>query len=140
MQDQYDSLFSRLREIHPPAQLASGVLMRIQTLQQRSRRRRFMVSVVAAWVSALGAISASGLLVVELLRSGFGQYASLVFSDGAAVLAAWQDYATLLVETFPWASLTVALASVFALITSLRLIPHTLTNGRWTPMANAPTL
>ncbi len=140
MQEQYEKIFSTLREIHPPAELASGILMRIGTLQQRSRRRRYIASVIAAWVSALAAIPAFGYAVTEISHSGFGQYAGLLFSDGASVLAAWQDYTLLLVETLPWASLTVTFASFFALVASLRFVSRARPGGRWTPMPNVPTV
>ena len=137
MQEQYEKIFSTLREIHPPTDLAGGILARLSALQRRSRQRRIVVSVVTAWVSALVAIPAFGYVVAEISHSGFGQYAGLLFSDGASVLAAWQDYATLLVETLPWASLTVALASVFALIVSLHRVSHMRHGGRWTPLVNS---
>ncbi len=136
MQNQYEKIFTGLREIHPPAQLASGILMCIQTLQRRSRRQRFAVGVIAAGVSALAAIPAFAYAAVEFSQSGFGQYVSLLFSDGAAVLDVWQDFGLLLAESVPWASLTVALASAFMLVGSLRLMSRNFNGSRWTPMHN----
>jgi hypothetical protein len=40
-------------------------------------------------------------LVRELITSGFGQYAALIFVDFKAVLANWQDYGMSLLESFP---------------------------------------
>lgn len=137
MQDSYEEIFSTLRQIQPPADLVSGILGRINSIQRRARRRRFVAGVIAAWVSALAAIPAFGYAIGEFSRSGFGQYVSLLFSDRASVLAAWQDFALLLAESVPWASLTVALASVFTLVGSLRLISRNFNGGHWSPMVHS---
>ncbi|HTM67967.1 MAG TPA: hypothetical protein VL426_01580, partial [Candidatus Binatia bacterium] len=78
---------------------------------------------------SVGAIASASALVPALLalrtaaaESGFVEYFSLLFSDGGAVAAAWQDFAYALMESLPAATIATCLAALLFLIASLDLL------------------
>jgi len=99
-----------------------GIMTRIsQEKAARALKRRFFA------YSALSLVSAA-VFVVSLFaagdafaRSGFSSFLSLLWTDFSAVASLWRSYLATLVEALPTASSIIVLASVFTLISFLRM-------------------
>lgn len=120
MTKEYRELFSRLAAVGPREGLSSKIL---EVIEYRRKRKIFIkkgLVGIPAFLSLISLYPAVAYLSSELSGSGFLYYMSLVFSDGAIILASWQDFLFSLVESLPILSIIVALIPVVILATSLK--------------------
>jgi hypothetical protein len=66
---------------------------------------------IAAFRYALGSFA----------QSGFSTYASLLSSDGSILFLYWKEFTLSIIESLPLMSMTIFLATIFALLLSLKL-------------------
>lgn len=72
-------------------------------------------------VISLGLFVASGFYAAHsATATGFSNYFSLIFSDGSVVKSIWREVGLSLLESLPILGFGVVLASVFAVLWSLR--------------------
>lgn len=124
MRKDVENLFKLAATPLPSDHLADRIIGRIAAERRRALVRRI------AFFSA-GAIASTAAFVPSLLalrtaaaESGFVQYLSLLFSDGGAVAAIWQDFAYALMESLPAASIASCLTAFLLLFASLTILSH----------------
>ncbi len=103
-----ETMLENMEDLEFPAYLHERILRCVRQAAARQARLKAAVSFTAAVASfaALGGISWYALQAAR--ASGFLSYASLVFSDTAAVFALRGDFIPLLVETFPFVFVSLA--------------------------------
>jgi len=121
MDQDFQTIFNALEPISPEKDISSGVLRRIQGYQQRIARIRLAVFGVGTAVFAVALVPVFINTVSAFESTGFYQYLSLVFLDGAAVLPYWKEFSLSLVESLPAFEISLLLAVVFAVLQSLKL-------------------
>jgi hypothetical protein len=118
MSDKLNQLFKKTKELEPSSELR-GSIMAVITLE-KNRKLRWKIALSKAGIgfsvlAFLGALFAFGDL---LFNSEFASMLTLAFSDLAAVIQNWNDYALLLIETFPALTVAVIILPVFLLMAS----------------------
>jgi hypothetical protein len=108
-------------EIDPPEYLFPHILSRITLLKQRAARIRFILFSGTTLMSFLTMIAALRYAWGSFAESSFSAYASLLSSDGSAVLLYWKEFAFSLIESVPLMGITVLLSAIFTLLLSLKL-------------------
>lgn len=123
MRKDVENLFKLAATPLPPDDLADRIIGRIAVERRRATLLRriafFSVGAVASMSAFVPAVLALRTAVAE---SGFAQYLSLLFSDGGAVAAAWQDFAYALMESLPAAASAACLSALMLLIASLTFL------------------
>src|SRR5574343_1923172 len=72
---------------------------------------------VGLTVLSVGLFGVAGIYAGnEITRTGFSEYLYLSFSDGRVVIASWQAFLSSLLETIPFFSITLALASLMIVL------------------------
>lgn len=98
-------------------------MLRIEGERQAAAMRRgFLISLTALVGVIVVMIPAWNTFRMDFVRSGFGQYLTLLFWDSKTVLVNWQDFGLSLLESLPVISTTALLAMVFVLLFTLRLV------------------
>ena len=110
-----------MRNIEPPEGLLETIMVRISGERRRLARIRFVFSTALSVVALLAIIPALRELNSEIVRSGFGQFLSLIFSDAGVLAAYWQDFTMTILESFPALGMSAVLAAAFAFIASARI-------------------
>jgi len=77
--------------------------------------------------SLVGAVFASINMVRAISQSGFGQYVSLVFSDGGVVMSYWKEFLFSLMESMPIMGVVLCLGAIALFVWSLsKIAKHTI--------------
>jgi hypothetical protein len=106
--------------LQPSTDLAERVAQRISRYERRRAASRLGFGVVATLASCAALVPTVGLFWRELSNSAFISYLTLAWTDSGAVFSAWREFSLLLMESLPVLSLALVLASILALIGSLR--------------------
>jgi hypothetical protein len=121
MSQDYEKLFSHLRQPKVPDSLLSGIITSIRRAERRRAAERLILffplsigSLIALYFTFRSTWAASA-------ESGFFSYLSLLFSDFQVVITHWQNYSLSLLETLPAISISLSLASILLLINFIRL-------------------
>jgi hypothetical protein len=96
-----------------PRELIHMILVRIERARRRAARLRLVALGTVMAVSGMTLVPALTYTSREFYTSGFYDYLSLIFSDGALALSHWQEISLSLAESLPSIALLV-LASVAA--------------------------
>lgn len=83
-------------------------------------KKRFGFGLAVLILLAFVSIFAWTNLYADLLRSGFGSYVSLMFTDSALVLGFWQSYLLTLLESMPMLSFIIMASLSLGLIIAMR--------------------
>lgn len=121
IQDNYNKLFSNLRQKSLPDGLFNSVIKQIQRRQHLMILRRKIIYSLVTVFSALAFIPTIMNLKIGLVESGFTQYFSLLFSDFNVVSAYWQSFLLTLLESLPIINLAIFLAVVLMFLEFLKL-------------------
>ncbi|HTK04069.1 MAG TPA: hypothetical protein VL500_00635 [Candidatus Eisenbacteria bacterium] len=125
MRKDVENLFSKLEPPPAPEGLAGKIMDRIGHEQRRTALvRRIAVFSVGLAASAAAFVPAFLSVRTSLAESGFGQYLSLLFSDGGTVMSAWQDFGFALMESLPAAGIAACLAALLFFTASFMLVTH----------------
>ena len=112
-----------------PEGLSSSIIAKIRKEQQRNARLQLAISAPLAFISGVAVVFTFQYLTQELSRSGLGDYFSVLFSDGGAVLTYWREFALSLLEQIPILSMILFLSATLALLGSMRsLVKNIQTN------------
>lgn len=123
--DGYKNLFTSLREIDPPADLADKINQAMTREETRWFWRQFLVYGLVLAASLVGFLPSLSYLRGEVTQSGFYQYLSLLFSDSAAVLTYWNRFLFSLLESLPVIGTVLVGTSLWAGLLSLKRIAKT---------------
>lgn len=107
-------------QIEPPAGLLPKIMKRIRREERILLIKRvvaFSVTLVASFVAFFPVIN---MLVSDFTDSGFFNFFSLAFSDFSLILAYWQSFAMILLQTLPALSLALFLAVLVTFLQSAR--------------------
>lgn len=115
-------LFRSLEAIEPPAGLAEKIIRSINKRKIRNSRITLFFSLTAMLVSIACLYPASRLLISEFSHSGFGQYASMIFTDSGLALAYWKELSISIAESAPLSGIIAVLLSLLAALWAIRLI------------------
>ena len=112
--------FRDLPEIEPDQRLFYLIISRISLAEQRTARIRLAILSFVSLASFVAIFPLFQHTSSQLAQSGFSQYFSLIFSDGAIISIYWKEFMISLAESIPLLSVTAILVSVFALLVSLK--------------------
>lgn len=121
MNDDYRKLFNKLEQFEPSEKLFNDTLARIDFEKRRSVGFRLMFLGVATTASLAVMILSFQYVAREFYQSGFYQYFSLIFSDGAVIMTSWKEFVLSLAETAPIMKIIIFLSAVFAFLVSSKL-------------------
>lgn len=121
MRQDYEKIFANLGQIEPPVNLGGAIMARIAQRKIRAARIRLAFLCFAALASFVSIIPAFQYAFREFYGTGFGHYLSLMFSDGAILLAYRKEFVLLLAESLPALGITLFLAAVLASLSFLKL-------------------
>ena len=122
MDHSYTSLLGHCRDVEPSSGLHLRIAARIREKIRRAELVRRFVFGSLATASIIAMIPAVQLLAQDFYASNFYRYFSLLFSDGGAVLNAWQEFTMTLAESLPVLSIAVVLSIIFLFIGSINLL------------------
>jgi hypothetical protein len=122
MSDPYKKIFVNLGDIKPPKSLFDAILERIHAEKKRYARIKLVLHGGLAAVSFAALIPSSLYVVSEFSQSGFNQFFSLLFSDGATVISYWKEFLLLLVESLPLFSTIALLIAIVTFLGSLKFV------------------
>lgn len=108
-----------LSPIAPPSGLYRRVVGRVHILETRALyiRRAFFGGV--SFLSLAGLVPSFLYLSGAFALSSFGQYLSLIASDGDVLLINWKEFAFSLIESLPLMGITLVSIMIFGLIYSV---------------------
>lgn len=122
MEEDCDKPFKSAELVEPPGHMLGAILGRIQTIKRRRAIARFVAGASSAVFSIITLLWGLQYLIVDMARSGFFNFSSLVFSDGGAILAYWRDFLFSLVESMPAFGMIIVLTALFAFGLSLSIM------------------
>lgn len=123
MKNPYEKLFvmpAATDQSDPTDRLCRNVMIKIEArevAQIRGRSFGFGLISIAAIIALIPAVD---YLARSFTQSGFGQYLSLLTSDGSIALSHWQDVLMSITETLPVTALTALTALLIISLMSLR--------------------
>jgi hypothetical protein len=120
MKKDYRHIFRHIETKAPRRELPGLILARIHSTQKRTAKTKcaFLSAVSLASFAAL--FPAFQYTWMEFARSGFYEYASLLFSDGTALLPYWKEFSLLLAESLPIFGLMLTFGLIFVFLESLK--------------------
>ena len=92
-------------------ELAGRIIARIHVLQ---KRRVFLGTMILSslTVGSLGSVIYAGSYLIRMaVKTGFSQYVSLLFSDGATLMSSWKEFLSLLAESIPLMEIVLVLVA-----------------------------
>jgi len=108
--------------LEAPSGLLNKVMLRLEAERKlKALRRRFFLAGIWLAGSFVAFVFVFRLLWLDVASSGFGQYASLVFSDFGYILVNWRDYTLSLLETLPAFSVGISLAAALSVLYGIKL-------------------
>ena len=102
----------------------AGLESRVMACVERAARRRSFERIATG--SIVSVFFAATLVVIgqqtsaEIATSGFGQYLSLLFSNGGVVMSNWSDFGWTIVESAPITGLALCLGTAGLLVGAVR--------------------
>ncbi len=108
-----------LSHIAPSDKLYPKILGRIHALEARALFMQRVTLGGLSLVSLAGLIPSFSYLVGAFAASSFGQYLSLIASDGDIILLNWKEFTFSLVESLPLMGITLVSIMIFGLTYSL---------------------
>ena len=107
-------------EIQPPEDLLAKIIRSVHR-EERILVFKKTIAFSAFFIFSFFAFTpAYRNLISDLNQTGFLNFSSLMFSDSSAVLANWQSFGLILLETLPVVSLALFLAVVLTFLQSLK--------------------
>lgn len=105
---------------HPELKLTDDIWRTIVEREERKVRLQAWSSVAISFVSFAALFPALITLIRQLGESGFSEYLSLGFSDGASIASYWKEFVLTLADALPATSLLLSLALIAILLISIR--------------------
>ncbi|NTU99233.1 hypothetical protein HGA64_04500 [Candidatus Falkowbacteria bacterium] len=102
------------------AELFAKIMAKISDEQKRIKRRTKVISAIGLVASCLLLVIGVDIAWSEASQTGVPQIFSLLFSDLPSVLAVWQQFVLLLLESLPITGLMLVSASLLIALESLK--------------------
>lgn len=106
--------------IEPPTGLLEKILKRIHREERTLVLRKVFIFSATLVGSFIGFIPSVKMLFSDFTQSGFLNFSSLFLSDFSTVMAHWQSFLMVLLETLPVISLAFFLAVLLLFLQSIR--------------------
>lgn len=119
MKRTYNQLFESLPDIDPPMDLEGTIIKIVRSEQKKLARIYFATQSIISGASLVGLIETGIYLLNSFKKTGFYEYASLIFSDPASLSNIWKEFIFSLVESLPALTLIVFLSVTTLFIWSL---------------------
>ena len=123
MRKDFETLFSHLEPVDPPAGLFDRIVSAIQREQELQRKRRLSLAVISLLVFSFGAAPFSWIFLDgQLASSGFLYFLQVGFSDFTVLSSVWSDFSLALIESLPILAVLVFLVNALLVVFTLRLV------------------
>jgi len=121
MQNDMERLFAAIGDSPVPDSLTEGIMRRLE-IEKNRQRASWHVALfsVVSFLSGIGAVFAWQAAGAQMANSGFSQYAGLILTDAASLMAHWDSFLFAAAESFPVASAAALLASIVMFAASSR--------------------
>lgn len=119
MQNRLTKVFQKAK-YEENASLAEDVWQTIARREKRRTRFKLWIFALAGIASFSGLVPAFKILFGDLAQSGFYEYFSLVFSDGASHLSYWKEFMFSIAQSLPTMSILLSLSLIFVFFLSLK--------------------
>ncbi|MFA6407344.1 MAG: hypothetical protein WCV80_01405 [Candidatus Paceibacterota bacterium] len=124
MEREYEKLFAQVDHQLPSEGLVERIVATIAQKDKKRAQIRFIYSTTILAASVIAFVPAIQYLGSEATQSGFFQYISLMFSDGALLATFWKEFSFSLAESFPVFGTLATFSTGFAFLFALRnMIP-----------------
>lgn len=120
MKKDYGYIFRNSETKAPRRELPGLILARIHSAEKRAAKTKCAILSAVSFASFAALFPAFQYTWMEFARSGFYEYASLLFSDGSALLPYWKEFSLLLAESLPLFGLILVFGLLFILLESLQ--------------------
>lgn len=122
-------LFDYLEEPEITSGLFEKIISRLDQ-ERKLTKIKFRLAVFGSFLigSIIAFVPIFNLTRFALIKSGFIQFFSLLFSDTKIVLTYWENFAMSLLETLPVMNLIILLAIILVFLESLKLLLKDLKN------------
>jgi len=120
MTTSYHQLFKKTAPIQAPSGLSASIMQRIEVYEVRRLRMRAGIQGALVFVALILCVPAFNYLGSTIAQTGFGEYLSLIFSDGGYVFANLKDFMLTLADTLPATGTIAVLGLGAVLLWSLR--------------------
>lgn len=121
--DNRESFFEQPNDIKPPKRLFGRIITRLNSEKKLdSSRKKTLYFAFALIVSFLAFLTICVALQNVLVQSELLRILSLAFSDPKAILANWQDFGLLVLESLPAVSLAIFFVGLVIFLWSLKYV------------------
>ena len=108
--------------IEPPKDLFEKIVKRIHREERILVFKKIIIFSITLIAAIAGFAPTLKFFLSDLSQSGFFNFFSLAFYDFSAVMAYWQSFAMILLETLPTLSLLLFLAVLLTFLQSLKYL------------------
>ena len=108
--------------MNPPKGLLEKILKHIHRQERILVVRRIIIFSVMLLASLFELAPSFKTLLFDFNKSGFMSFLSLAFTDFSSIIAHWQSFAMILLETVPAISIVLFLAVLLIFLESLRYL------------------
>ena len=113
-------LLSKLEPIKAPQNLKALIIEKICEKHVIIARRKLVFFGVSTFLSGIATAVAITYAIKGFASTGFYQYLSLIFTEGADLIQFWKDFVFTIFESIPYVGITLVLVSLFVLLIALR--------------------
>lgn len=118
-----DQSFNRIDSVKPPKRLLGRIMSRLDSEKKLgSSKKKVVYFTLALFVSFAAFLAVGAALQSVLVQSELLRILSLVFSDPKDILANWQDFSFLILESLPAVSLAIFFVAFFIFLGSLKYV------------------
>jgi hypothetical protein len=121
MSQDYEKLFSNLRQPVVPDRLLDGIMTGVRQAERWRSIKKLGLFLPLTFGSILALSFTLQSTWTVSAESGFFSYLALLFSDFNIVMTHWQNYSLTLLETLPATGAVLSLVSILLLINIARL-------------------
>lgn len=122
MPDDFQKLFSLNKQATPPPELLERIIANINIQRQSRIKRMLAIRSLFFVFSVIVLVIGWQSIRADMAKSGFAHFIALLFSDGKILMAYWQSFILVLLESLPVSGLLVVLAAVLAVLQSLKFL------------------
>lgn len=122
MSDDFQKLFSLNKQATPSPELFNRIIANINIQRQARIKRIIAIRSLFFVFSVIILIFGWQWIQADMAKSGFMHFIALLFSDSKILMAYWQSFILVLLESLPVTGLLVLLAAVLAILQSLKFL------------------
>ena len=119
MENELIKIFKKAK-YEPDANLALDVWRAVMARNEEKARLKLWTFSILGLFSLAGLVPVLEMLISDFAHSGFYEYFSLIFPDGASIASSWKELMFSLAESLPTVSVMLTLSLVFVFFFSIR--------------------